>query len=78
MEHAVPSPTRRLADLLLGDAGPLEKFVQERRDAEPKVSWRRIAIELREATSRDGVEGVDLTDQTLRTWFPDAPAEAAS
>lgn len=61
---------RKLADLLLGEAGPLEEFVAARR---PK-SWRLIARDLLEAT--DGK--VDVTHETLRQWFPEHQAKAAS
>lgn len=54
----------RLADLLLGDEGPLETFVRSRR---PKRAWRLIARDLYEVTEKQ----VDLTYETLRSWFPD-------
>lgn len=63
------TPTHRLADHLLGDRGPLEDFVRSRR-ADGR-SWRLIARDLYEATDR----GVDLTYQTLWTWFPDSAEE---
>lgn len=66
-----------LADELLGTDGPLERFVQERRTE--GRSWRLIARDLYEATETK----VDITYETLRSWFPDPieelnPAEAAS
>ena len=60
------TPTHRLADLLLGDDGPLETFVRSRR---PR-SWRLIARDLYEATN------LDLTYETLRSWFPDEAGES--
>lgn len=72
MATTAPTPNRRLADLLLGDDGPLEEFVRTRR-AEG-VAWRIIARDLYEATDRE----LDLTYETLRSWFPDEPVEAAS
>jgi hypothetical protein len=51
--------TRRLLDLLLD--GHLESFIQERRDQQ--VPWRLIAREVYERT------GVDITAETLRSWF---------
>ena len=63
-----PTRTAQLADLLLGDAGPLETFVRSRR-AEGR-SWRLIAQDLYEATGRE----VNLAYETLRGWYPD-PAE---
>lgn len=68
MQAPSQTPTHRLADLLLGDAGPLERFVRERRDSStPKRSWRLVARDLLEATNH----GVDLTGETLRGWFAD-------
>lgn len=60
-----------LADHLLGDDGPLERFVAERRAA--GRSWRLIARDLVEATD----SAVDVTFETLRSWFPES-AEVAS
>lgn len=54
---------QRLATILLGDDGPLERFVRERRAA--GRSWRLIARDLYDATE------VDVTFETLRAWFPD-------
>lgn len=53
-----------LADHLL--PGGLADFVTSRRDA--GKSWRRIALELRDATGTV----VDVTHETLRSWFLDA------
>lgn len=72
MRTTTATPTRRLADLLLGDAGPLEAFVKERRAQKPSMSWRLIARDLLEAT------GIDLTGETLRGWFPDEQKRRAS
>ena len=54
------------ADRLLGDAGPLEELVADRRNQ--GVSWRKIAAELRDLT------GIDVTHETLRSWFAEAVA----
>lgn len=54
------------ADRLLGDAGPLEELVADRRNQ--GVSWRKIAAELRDLT------GIDVTHETLRSWFPETVA----
>lgn len=62
------SPTFRLADNLLG--GTLEAFVKERRAA--GVPWRTVSRDLWEATGKQ----VDVTYETLRTWFPDDEAVA--
>lgn len=59
----------QLADARLGADGPLGSFVRSRRAA--GLSWRRIERDLLDRT------GVDVTGETLRTWFPD-PVEAAS
>lgn len=66
-----PTPTVRLAEVLLGGDGALTEFVQIRR---PARSWRLIARDLYEST--DGQ--IDVTYETLRGWFPEQPAEAAS
>ena len=65
------SANHKLADLLLGDDGPLETFVRTRR---PARAWRLVARDLYEATDGE----VDLTHETLRSWFPDGPTKAAS
>lgn len=70
MASPAHTPNRRLADMLLGDDGPLESFVRSRR-AENRA-WRLIARDLYEATD------LDLTYETLRSWFPDEPASEAS
>jgi hypothetical protein len=63
---------RRLADILLGDDGPLEEFVRSRRGR--GRAWRLIARDLYEATGHE----VDLTHETLRGWFPDEPTEVSA
>ena len=76
MMPVMPAPTRtpshHLCDVLLGDDGPLETFVRTRRD--DGRAWRLVARDLYEATDHK----IDLTYETLRSWFPDAPTEAAS
>lgn len=67
----VQTPHRRLADILLGDNGPLETFVRSRR---PDRAWRLISRDLYEATDKQ----VDLTYETLRSWFPDEAEDQAS
>lgn len=57
----------RLADLVL--ERPLSGWVAERR--ERGDSWRRIAIDL----ERDTDGQVTVTDETLRSWFPDLSAD---
>ena len=72
---AVSTPTQRLADLMLGENGPLERFVRDRRGQDPPQPWRYISRDLRDLT--DGQ--VDITEQSLRTWFRDPPeAEAVA
>jgi hypothetical protein len=56
------SPTRHLADVLVNG---VEKYVRDRRQA--GLSWRRIALELRDSTDAK----VDVTHETLRSWFAD-------
>lgn len=71
MSTPPPTPTHRLADLLLGGPGSLESFVRERRDS--GMAWRLVAREVYDATDQQ----IDLTYETLRTWFPDRPKKAA-
>lgn len=59
------SPTYRLADILL--KGRLADYVHDARGA--GKSWRRIAIDLRDLTNTE----IDVTHETLRSWFPDEP-----
>lgn len=63
------TPTARLADHLL--PGGLEPFVRTRRDA--GMSWRKIALEIRDATDR----AIEVTHQALYSWFDDENGEAA-
>lgn len=66
-----PTPTARLAEHLLGR--PLSEFVRDRRA--DGLAWRLISRDLYEATDHE----IDVTYETLRTWFPDVEiAEAAS
>lgn len=64
-----PTPTARLAEILLRE--PLAEFVRSRR-AEG-LAWRLVSRDLYEATDHQ----IDVTYETLRTWFPDL-AERAS
>ena len=66
------TPTARLAENILGE--PLERFVRTRRDQ--GRAWRLLARDLYEATNQQ----IDVTYETLRTWFPDelVPAEVDS
>lgn len=56
----MPTPTRRLADKLLPEG--VDAFIATRRDGEQ--SWRRIALDLRDATRGE----VDVTPETIRNW----------
>lgn len=58
------SPSARLADHLLDEG--LDEFVTNRRTS--GRSWRLIARDLLEAT------GVDVTYETLRSWYPETSA----
>lgn len=65
------TPMHRLADALLGDDGPLESYVAQRRAA--GRSWRLVARDLYEKVD------VDLTPEILRRWFSDeSSSEMAS
>lgn len=66
------TPAKQLADLLLEE--PVEGWVRQRRDRDRPLSWRRISLELRDAT--DGK--VDVAPVTLMAWAPDAHNKAAS
>lgn len=68
--NEVRTPTFQLADLLLPDG--LEAYVSAKRQA--GRSWRRIAQDL----WLDTEHKVDVTFETLRTWFPDEPTEASA
>ena len=57
--------TRQWAEMVLGE--DLEAFVRSRREQQPRRPWRLIQRDLYEAT--DG--RVDITFETLRSWFPD-------
>lgn len=56
------TPTRRLADTML--VGGIDRFIADRRAGKKPASWRRIALDLRDAT--DGQ--IDVTPETLRNW----------
>lgn len=64
------TPNQRLATRLLGE--PVEDWVRARRPQ--RKSWRKIANELSQAT--DGL--VDVSPQTLLTWFPDREDDESS
>lgn len=70
-EPHILTTKQKLADVLLGDRGPLDEFVHLRRSN--GSSWRMIALDLRTVTNNE----VDVTGETLRAWFGDEP-EAAS
>lgn len=71
MRSVEQTPKHQLADLLLGGDGSLERFVTSRRRA--GRSWRLIIRDLYDATGGR----VDLTYETLRTWFPDEVEKAS-
>lgn len=54
----------QLADVHLGDKGPLETFVALRRGQ--GLSWRSVARDLYIATDHR----TNVTGETLRAWFP--------
>jgi len=56
----VRSPTRRLLDHLIPEG--IDVFVLERRSR--GRSWRRIARDIEDAT------GIEVTHETVRSWFP--------
>lgn len=58
------TPTQQLLDIKLD--GGLNDFVHSRRDR--GASWRRISLDIRDEV------GVDVTHETLRSWFPDSVA----
>lgn len=68
MTSMATTPTAELADLKLGDNGPLEVFVRAKRSQ--GHSWRSVASELNKATGGS----VQVSYETLRIWFPDGAA----
>lgn len=62
----MPTPTYRLAEILLGE--PLDEWVRSRR--RNGASWRLIAMELWQRTNQE----VIVSFETLRSWFPDDDA----
>lgn len=62
-----PTPTQIAANHVLD--GKLDEFVGERRAA--GRSWRLIARDLLDAT------GIDVTHETLRSWFRQSEAVAS-
>jgi hypothetical protein len=58
--------TYHLADVIIPEG--VQKFVLSRRAA--GLSWRRIVLEMRDVTGAR----VDVSHETLRSWFPDEPA----
>jgi len=63
----MPTPTQLAANHLLD--GHLDQFVAERRNT--GRSWRLIARDLYEATD------LDVTHETLRTWYPESTQVAS-
>jgi hypothetical protein len=61
------APRQRLASLLL--KRPVTEFIAERRSEEPPAPYRRIAAELRDATSGE----LDVSDVTVRAWWLATP-----
>lgn len=69
----MPTPTRLYADTLLPDGGTA-RFISERRARGGRAgSWRRIALELRDATGGK----IDIAPETVRKWATE-PAETAA
>lgn len=64
----MPTAIQQLADHLLD--GQLEAFVRDRRAK--GESWRRISLDLRDAVK------VDVTHETLRSWYPDSTDAATA
>ena len=66
------SPLKQLASILLGDDGPVERFINERRAQ--GVAWRKVTRELYEATDRK----IDISHETAREWVSGEGVKAAS
>lgn len=64
------TPAQHLADILLDQ--PVEEWIAERRNQDKPVSWRRISLELRDAT--DGK--CDIAPATLLAWHDAAQVAA--
>jgi hypothetical protein len=58
-----PTPTRRLADLLID--GGVDQFIASARAR--NASWRSIALDLRDLS--DGQ--INVTPETIRNWASD-------
>ena len=68
--NSMQSPLHRLIDAKLGGDGALAELVAcGRVDG---FSWRVISAEVRTLT------GIDVTHETVRSWFPELVSEAAS
>jgi len=68
MANPTPTPSQRLASLLLGQ--PVDKWLRAKRDT--GRSWRLIARDLYEATNGQ----VDVTHEALRRWVDDSEKAA--
>lgn len=68
-----PTPTRLYADTLLPDGG-VAAFIAARRATTPPTSWRRIALDLRDATGGR----IDVTPETVRNWTASDSTRAPS
>lgn len=65
----MPTPSRRLADHLI--PGGLDAFVQDRRNE--GMSNRTLTVAIYSATGGQ----VDISETTLRTWYPQKASTAA-
>ncbi len=65
----MPTPSRRLADHLI--PGGLDAFVRDRRNE--GMSNRNLTVAIYSATGGQ----VDISETTLRTWYPQNTSTAA-
>jgi len=57
------TPTQRLAAIKLGR--PLEEYVNEKRTARPRWTWKLIAEQLAEDTDGE----ITVSHEALRQWY---------
>ena len=67
MATASPTYKYQLAEHLLGE--PLRAYVERKR--REQKAWRLICMDI--LTDTKGA--IDVTQQTLRNWFPDIPGD---
>lgn len=67
-----PTTSRLYADTFFPTGG-VGAFIEQRRNRDKPASWRRIALDLRDATDAR----VDVTPETVRRWATQSSEVAA-